>query len=109
MCADAVTPEDHAAELIPPVQSVAAWLVREVAVLPGYRLHVRFNDGVAGIVDMSALVASPDAGVFSRLRDEAAFAEVFVSYGAVSWPGELDLAPDAMHDAIAATGVWTLK
>jgi len=31
-----------------------------------------------------------------------------VHLGAVTWPGELDLAPDAMHAAIRRTGVWVL-
>jgi hypothetical protein len=30
-------------------------------------------------------------------------------YGAVTWPGEIDLAPDAMYAAIAAEGKWALK
>ena len=33
-------------------------------VLDGYRLWVRFDDGVEGEVDMSQLVRSPRAGVF---------------------------------------------
>jgi hypothetical protein len=28
--------------------------------------------------------------------------------GAVSWPGDLDLAPDAMHAAIKEHGTWIL-
>jgi hypothetical protein len=28
--------------------------------------------------------------------------------GTVAWPGDIDLAPDAMHDALAATGEWVL-
>jgi hypothetical protein len=33
---------------------------------------------------------------------------VTIEHGAVTWPGELDLAPDAMHDAIRQHGVWVL-
>jgi hypothetical protein len=80
--------------------------VREVTALPGDRLFVRFVDGLAGIVDLSALIASPDAGVFARLRDRALFERVHVALGAVVWPGELDLAPDAMHAGIKALGEW---
>jgi hypothetical protein len=31
------------------------------------------------------------------LRDESFFAKVFIDNGAVAWPGEIDLAPDAMY------------
>jgi hypothetical protein len=84
------------------------WRVREVTALPAYRLAVRFVDGLSGIVDLSALVASPEAGVFARLRNRALFDQVFVEHGAVVWPGELDLAPDAMHAAIKENGEWKL-
>jgi hypothetical protein len=108
MCADAVTEEDRAVALMPPFQATAPWDVCEVAPLPGYRLEVRFVDGTSGIVDLSARVVSPKAGVFERLRDVSVFAQVYIAYGAVTWPGEIDLAPDAMHEEIRARGEWRL-
>jgi hypothetical protein len=38
--------------------------------------------------------------VFAALRDETVFRQVFLEYGAMTWPGEIDLAPDAMHEEI---------
>ncbi len=43
---------------------------------------------------------SPNAGVFAALADEVLFNEAFIEYGAVTWPGEIDIAPDAMHAEI---------
>jgi hypothetical protein len=54
------------------------------------------------------LVHSPNAGVFATLRDEMLFRQVRLELGAVTWPGELDLAPDAMYAAIRQTGKWVL-
>jgi hypothetical protein len=71
-------------------------------------LFVRFVDGLSGVVDLSALIASPKAGVFARLRERALFEQVYVEMGAVVWPGELDLAPDAMHAAIKQHGEWRI-
>jgi hypothetical protein len=65
-------------------------------------------DGLTGIVDMSAMVHSPNAGVFAALADPALFNQVRLEYGAVTWPGDLDLAPDAMHAAIQERGTWVL-
>lgn len=76
--------------------------------MPGDRLFVRFVDGLTGIVDLTALIASPQAGVFARLRDRALFEQVRVEMGAVVWPGDLDLAPDAMHAAIKEHGEWQI-
>jgi hypothetical protein len=98
----------EAASVTPAVRPTAPWRVREVTALPDDRLLVRFVDGLAGTVDLSALIASPQAGVFARLRDRALFEQVRVEMGAVVWPGELDLAPDAMHAAIKEHGEWRI-
>src|SRR3954469_23824755 len=82
------------------------WDVVEVHALPGFRLSVRFADGIAGEVDMSRIILGSDAGVFAALRDHDTFAKVGIDDGAVTWPGEIDVAPDAMHDEIAAHGFW---
>lgn len=108
MCAESVATEDFTAALIPPIEATASDDVRDVIPLPGYRLAVRFHDGTAGTVDMAALISSPGAGVFAKLRDPAFFARVHVLYGVVTWPGEIDLAPDAMHDALVTNGEWVL-
>ena len=91
------------------IHACSPWSVTALEILSGYRLKVRFHDGLSGIVDMSRLIHSPDAGVFAPLADEALFAQAFITYGAVTWPGESpDLAPDAMHKAIAEQGEWAL-
>ena len=84
------------------------WRVTEVEALPEFRLRVAFADGISGTVELSGLVHSAKAGVFAALADPALFAQVRLEYGAVVWPGELDLAPDAMHAAIQKHGVWSL-
>lgn len=76
------------------------WRVATVEALPGFRLRVRFMDGTEGTVDLTALIHSPSAGVFSILVDPELFAQVHIEYGAVTWPGEIDLAPDAMYAEI---------
>ncbi len=93
---------------MPAVTPRAGWRVAEVRVLPDYRLYVRFNDGSEGEIDMARFVRSPKAGVFAALRDERLFAEATAVLGAVTWPGGLDLAPDAMHREIKRNGVWAL-
>jgi hypothetical protein len=68
----------------------------EIEALPGFRLRVRCQDGTAGVVELANFINSPTAGVFAPLQDEARFAEVRIVLGAPTWPGELDLAPDAI-------------
>ncbi|HEY2934394.1 MAG TPA: DUF2442 domain-containing protein [Acidobacteriota bacterium] len=92
----------------PGVNPKAPWRVSAVRTLPGFRLAVRFMDGTAGEVDLSRRIASESSGVFAKLRNPELFAQVFLDYGAVTWPGEIDLAPDAMYDEIRAHGIWVL-
>ena len=109
MQSPADTQEDRAVELTPAVLPLAPWRVAEVEALPGFRLRVRFNDGSEGTVEMAEFVNSKAAGVFAALRDENAFRQARIVLGAVTWPGDLDLAPDAMHRAIKEHGTWIVK
>jgi hypothetical protein len=43
------------------------------------------------------------------LLDPEIFNRVHVEGGAVTWPGNVDLAPDAMYQAIKAHGEWVLR
>lgn len=80
------------------------WRIEKVRPLRGYRLKVLFLDGTKGEVDASKLIMSKEAGVFAALRDSSLFNKVYVEYGAVTWPGEIDLAPDAMYQSIKHQG-----
>jgi hypothetical protein len=68
-------------------------------------LHVRFQDGLEGQVEF---LPSAFRGVFACLKDPQAFRQARVQDGVLTWPGGLDLAPDAMHQAIATHGKWVL-
>ena len=79
--------------------------VVEVRSLGGYRLYLRFEDGVAGEIDVAALIAFD--GVFAPLRDERRFAEVQVNVdlGTISWPGGADLDPDVLYARVTGEPV----
>jgi RNA polymerase sigma-70 factor (sigma-E family) len=78
--------------------------VTSVKVTGHYRLHVGFNDGAEGDVDVSDLREA--GGVFEPLRDPAYFAQAFVDddAGTVAWPNGADLAPEVLHDELAVHG-----
>lgn len=68
--------------------------VREVEYVGGHRLALTFSDGTSGEADLSSQLARP---AFAPLRDEKRFAEAFIQYGTVCWPGDLDLAPERLY------------
>lgn len=98
-----------AVDITPPIVPTAPWRIAKCRALPGFRLAVEFMDGTTGEVDLSRLVMSEKAGVFAALRDPEVFAQARLEYGAILWPGEIDIAPDAMYDAIRRTGSWILE
>jgi hypothetical protein len=72
--------------------------VSQVTALSGYRLHVEFDDGTAGELDLSDRLFGP---VFEPLHDEWEFKKVAVDeFGAIAWPCGADLAPDAVHQRL---------
>ena len=81
------------------------WDVIHMKIENDTALRVRFQDGLEGEVQF---LPSAFRGVFAGLKDPQVFQQAYVQDGVLTWPGELDLAPDAMHDAIAAHGKWVL-
>jgi hypothetical protein len=77
------------------------WDVVEVKPEPGYCLFVRFKDGLSGRV---RLRQEELRGALAPLLDDQFFGQVFIDRGAVAWPGEIDLAPDAMYAQVASQG-----
>ena len=69
------------------------------------RLAVTFADGLRGEVEFRT---SFFHGVFEALAAPSVFAKARCEQGFVEWPGDLDLAPDAMYRAIRERGVWLL-
>jgi hypothetical protein len=81
------------------------WDVVEAKVVRHLELSVTFADGLRGTVK---LLPSHLYGVFQPLNDEDVFRQVDFKEGFVSWPGDIDLAPDAMYQAIKTNGEWVL-
>ena len=79
-------------------------MIRIVEAIPleGYRLKIRFNDGVEGIY---AVEPERRGGVFHKLLPSSVFNAVSVNpdFGCVEWPGGVDLCPSSMHEDILAS------
>jgi len=72
--------------------------IASVAALPGYRLAVGLEDGASLTVDLSAQVAR--GGVFSALRNSAAFARVRIGarHRTLEWPSPHGTDGEALVD-----------
>ena len=69
----------------------------------GYRIEVEFDDGRRGIVDFSRYLER--GGVFERFRDIAFFRNFSVNreLGALTWGGEVDVAPETLYAEATGT------
>ncbi len=84
-------------------------MVRPLSVraLPNHRIWLRYNDGAEGEVDLSDIAGK---GVFAAWGDPAVFDAVRLgTHGAIEWPGDLDLCPDAMYLRLTGRSVDALK
>lgn len=68
--------------------------VSSVVPLSGYKLHLEFGSGEAGVYDCCDLLG---IGVFKELQDENYFRTVKVLDGTVVWPHDQDICPDTLY------------
>jgi hypothetical protein len=75
--------------------------VVSVQPLDAYRLHLCFEDGIEGVIDVSELI--PFSGIFSPLADLNYFATVRVNpeFGTIVWDNGADLDPDVLYSIVA--------
>jgi len=84
---------------------MAVWSIIRFKVLPEYQIEVSFADGMTGIANLGPrLSQGPLGDGFDPLCDEKMFVRVFLEHGALTWPGEINLAPDAMYERIRSSG-----
>jgi hypothetical protein len=66
-----------------------------VRALPGYKLWIKYSNGVEGEADLSHLAGK---GVFALWNDYAAFQQVYIgAHGEIAWSEEIDLCPDSIY------------
>ena len=76
--------------------------VTAVQTLPNYRLFLTFDNGERKCFDMSPYLHYP---VFHRLQNPGFFKLARPDYGTVTWPGEIDIAPETLYiDGVSEPG-----
>ena len=68
--------------------------IAAVRVKPEYRLLLEYENGETRLFDASPYL---DRGVFTRLKEPKLFAQARIEFGTVTWPGELDIAPETLY------------
>ncbi len=70
-------------------------MIKVTAVVPNfdYELLVTFSTGEKKVFDMKPYLHYP---VFRKLENSGFFTLASVDYGTVTWPGDIDIAPETL-------------
>ena len=60
-----------------------------------FHLQLVFNTGEARLFDARRYL---EKGIFQRLKDFSLFKRPYLALDTVSWPGEIDIAPETLYD-----------
>ncbi|MGH2811386.1 MAG: DUF2442 domain-containing protein [Actinomycetota bacterium] len=66
-----------------------------------HKIHLVFQDGTQGTVDLSDSLEGP---VFEPLRDPEFFARFFIEAGTLVWPNGADIAPESLYEKVKTNG-----
>jgi len=74
--------------------------LKEIKVLDGYKVFVRFEDDTHGAADLSEVIRK--GGVFSKLRDRTLFEQAYIDkeWSVLCWPGDIDIAPETLYKSV---------
>ena len=73
--------------------------VVEARATGGFRVWLRFNDGLAGEIDLADQLGGE---IFEPLRDEGYFGAFRLEGHTLTWPNGADLAPEFLHELLKA-------
>jgi Protein of unknown function (DUF2442) len=69
--------------------------VNSVEVTANFGLLLTFNNGEERCFDMRPYLHYP---VFLRLENPGFFSMARIDYGTVTWPGDIDIAPETLYE-----------
>ena len=72
-------------------------MVEVISVVPedDYKLLLNFDTGELRRFDMKPYLDFP---VYMRLKNKVFFGLTQIQYGTVTWPGEIDIAPETLYE-----------
>jgi hypothetical protein len=71
--------------------------ISSVNYMVDYTIHVEFEDGVKGDINLSDLVSS---GIFRELKDSHRFAQVYTTGYSIAWSEELEIDAATIYSEI---------
>jgi hypothetical protein len=63
-----------------------------------YKIHVTFNNGENGVIDLEEAICHDKRPIFTELIDTNKFRQFNVDFDTIVWENGLDLAPEYLYD-----------
>jgi len=71
--------------------------VKKAKYIDSYKVWLKFNDGIEGIVDLESTITNDRRDIFRQLHDRQHFMKFKVEADTLVWENGLDLAPEYLY------------
>jgi hypothetical protein len=72
--------------------------IRTAEYVEDYKIHVTFNNGESGTIDLKEFIYNDKRPIFKELVDIAKFRQFEVDFDTIVWKNGLDLSPEFLYD-----------
>jgi len=72
--------------------------IKEAKYVEDYKIHVTFNNGESGVIDLKEVIYNDKRSLFRELVDIMKFRQFEVDFDTIVWGNGLDLAPEFLYD-----------
>jgi len=80
--------------------------VAKAKYVKGHLIEIQFNDGTKKVIDFEPWLTGP---IFRPLKNKDYFKKFFIDGPTIAWPNGADIAPETLHEAVAAKTDWNSK
>lgn len=71
--------------------------IREAEYIEDYKIHITFNNGESGIIDLKEVIYNDKRPVFREFVDITKFRQFKVDFDTIVWKNGLDLSPEFLY------------
>ncbi len=72
--------------------------VKKAKYIDSFKVWLKFNDGIEGIVDLESTITNDRRDIFRQLHDRQHFKKFKVEADTLVWENGLDLAPEYLYE-----------
>jgi hypothetical protein len=72
--------------------------VKKAKYIDSFKVWIKFNDDIEGIVDLESTITNDHRDIFRRLQDQRHFKKFKVDADTLVWENGLDLAPEYLYE-----------